>query len=65
MLFILSKLVNSSYRTVIYSLSAFVLAYTLYKKEEKSAAINHDTRVLNPSYIGKVVLPVTNKNVRQ
>jgi len=50
---------------VIYFPSIFVLAYTLYKKEEKSAAINHDTRVLNPSYIGKVALPSMNKNVSQ
>ena len=64
--FFLNKLLTSSYyTTVIYFPSIFVLAYTLCKKEEKSAAINHDTMVLNPSYIGKVALPPRNKNVRQ
>jgi hypothetical protein len=34
-------------------------------KEEKSVAINHDTRVLNPSYMGKAALPSTNNNILQ
>jgi hypothetical protein len=39
------------------------ISVLIFMKEEKSVTINHDTRVLNPSCMGKEALPGTKNSI--
>jgi hypothetical protein len=61
---ILSEFIIFSLPDGWYIFPRFVF-FLVCTKEEKSVAINHDTRVLNPRYMGKAAFSRTNNNVLQ